>query len=80
VPTLSYPRPTAVPFARIGPVRLAARKAAISATEKESAMSTYWGLIKNIRGCDVFDGRLEAFSIREHIVPVMQPQPIATPR
>ena len=32
-------------------------------------MSTYWGLSKKIRACDVFDGRLEEFGIREHTVP-----------
>ncbi len=32
-------------------------------------MSTYYSLIKKIPGCDVFDGRLEKFGIREHIVP-----------
>jgi len=32
-------------------------------------LSTYWRLIKNIPGCDVFDGRLQEFGIREHIVP-----------
>ena len=32
-------------------------------------MSTYYSLIKKIPGCDVFDGRLEEFGIREQIVP-----------
>jgi hypothetical protein len=32
-------------------------------------MSTCWGLSKKIRACDVFDGRLDEFGIREHIVP-----------
>ena len=32
-------------------------------------MSTYYSLIKKIPGDDVFDGRLEEFGIREHIVP-----------
>jgi hypothetical protein len=32
-------------------------------------MSTYWSLVKKIPACDVFDGRLEEFGIREHIVP-----------
>jgi hypothetical protein len=32
-------------------------------------MSTYWSLFKKIPDCDVFDGRLEEFGIREHIVP-----------
>jgi hypothetical protein len=32
-------------------------------------MSTYYSLIKKIPGSDVFDGRLEGFGIREHIVP-----------
>ena len=32
-------------------------------------MSTYYGLMKKIPSSDVFDGRLEEFGIREHIVP-----------
>jgi len=32
-------------------------------------MSTYYSLIKKIPGDDVFDGRLEDFGVREHIVP-----------
>jgi hypothetical protein len=32
-------------------------------------MSMYCGLIKNVPGADVFDGRLEKFGIREHLVP-----------
>jgi hypothetical protein len=37
--------------------------------EKEYEMSTYWSVSKKIPGRDVFDGRLEEFGIREHIVP-----------
>jgi hypothetical protein len=32
-------------------------------------MVTYYSLIKKIPACDVFDGRLEEFGIREHIEP-----------
>src|SRR5262245_3640210 len=36
---------------------------------KESAMSTNYRPLEKIAACDLFDGRLEEFNIREHIKP-----------
>jgi hypothetical protein len=37
--------------------------------EKECAMSTDYRLIAEVSACEVFDGRLEEFGVREHIMP-----------
>jgi hypothetical protein len=36
-------------------------------SEKEFAMSTDFRLLKKVPACDLFDGRLEEFGVREHV-------------
>jgi hypothetical protein len=38
-------------------------------TEKECAMSTDYRLLRRVPACDLFDGRLEEFGVREHVKP-----------
>jgi hypothetical protein len=38
-------------------------------TQEEIAMSTHYRLLRNIPACDIFDGRLEEFGVREHVAP-----------
>jgi hypothetical protein len=42
---------------------------ALRLNEKESVMSTDYRLLKKVRACDLFDGCLEEFGVREHVKP-----------
>src|SRR6516225_7859895 len=45
------------------------RATSASAPIKESEMSTDFRLLQRVRACDLFDGRLEEFNVREHFNP-----------
>ena len=37
-------------------------------------MSTHYRLLKKVPASDLFDGRLEEFGVREHVVPKRRPE------
>ena len=56
-------------------MRLTARQMRVTAasaqsqSKRESSNVNCFALLKKVRACDLFDGRLEAFGVREKIVP-----------